>query len=662
MAEMQTAFSLQRRRSGVNYPSPFFDIASTYVPPSVKEMFKWCRFYYYSHSVVSPIIQKMSEYPITGLIYQYTMNEDEGEDTALPMKSKEIWKKLMESTLHIKSKLIELLLDYNTYGNAFISVLYPFKRYLTCPSCQNKIPIEKASYKWKDLKFKGVCAECGTQVDYEVDDVQIKNRSMCRLIRWNPFNMDIDHTGPTDERTYVYKIPSKDKKSIIAGKRAWIERAPYVFIEAVRRNHDIELDPKNLFHFKRPGIADNDMGWGMPMILPIIKDAYWLQIIRKGNEAISLDHISPWRIISPAANAEVSPYVNQNLGSWKNKVEKEIQKWRQDPNHISVFPLPINAQNFGGDARLLMVKELEHQVQQQIAGGLGVPLELVFGGLSWSGSSVSLRILENHFLTDRELIDEFLNEFLVPKMQIYFRLPKITLRQTNFKMADDVQQKQLALQLNQMGKLSDTTLLGESGWEFEKELYLRNRENHMLMDEQRKTMIQQAEAAGMAQVTQMKYAAIGQVEAMRAQNMMQNEDIAKAQMAGIMPPGAEAVPQGGMGGAPGQPGAGGAPVQMAQGGVVTGPQGGGGGKSAPQGKNGQGAQKDSSMASMVKTWAQGLMSLPPEHRERTLASYEEKYPEMAKQIRSYMKELQKQTIDMRPLPEQKPPRRKSSPV
>ena len=91
---------------------------------------------------------------------------------------------------------------------------------------------------------------------------------------------------------------------------------------------------------------------------------------------------------------------------------------------------------------------------------------------------------------------------------------------------------------------------------------------------------------------------------------------------------------------------------MAKGGVVTGQQGQQGG----QQNNQPGAVQ------MVKSFAQSLMSLPPDNREAALARYEENYPEMGKMIRAHMKEIQKQNINMKPLPEQKPPRRKGSPV
>jgi hypothetical protein len=661
--------SIQRdRRGGINYPSPYFDISSTYVPPSMKEFFKWTRFFYYSHSVIHPIIDKISEYPITGLIYQV-----DGEEDKLPEKTKKNWKKLMEATLRIKSFQVEMFLDYNVYGNALASIVYPFKRYLKCRECDHRMAIDKVRYKWKDFKFRGTCEKCNHQGVFDVSDADIKNRSMCRLMRWNPFFVSIEHNPVTDERDYWYRIPNKDRKAIIQGKKMWIERTPWVFVEAVRDNKQIKLDNKNLYHMRRPTIADADMAWGMPLILPVIKDAYWLQILRKANEAIALDHVVPWRILFPAANADISPYVQQNLSSWRQRVEDEVKKWRQDPNHISIMPLPIGTQNFGGDAKLLQVWQEEKVIQQQIAGGIGVPLELVFGGLSWSGSSVSLRILENHFIRDREEMDNFLNEFLVPNLQRYFRLPKITVKQKNFKMADDVQQKQLIMQLMQMGKVSDSTVLEENNLSFQDEATKRMQEQNTSIEFQRQQMLQQAEIQGAISVVTARYQGMAQAESMKVQQAMappmpmqpQQPMQQQGQQPGG-PPQPMSQPGGQQTQKPpvNQPGAQqptqpqqplqqqqqGAPIQMAQGGVVTGP-----------GTNG-GHVQQKSYGELAKTMMTGLQRMDTDAREILLKEMEGHNMMLATMIRKQLASSKKAAIDMRPLPEQKPPNRKVGPV
>ena len=55
---------------GVNYPNPFFDIAHTYLP-TVKELFKYCRYYFLTSPLINATVFKLSEYPITDLIIDH---------------------------------------------------------------------------------------------------------------------------------------------------------------------------------------------------------------------------------------------------------------------------------------------------------------------------------------------------------------------------------------------------------------------------------------------------------------------------------------------------------------------------------------------------------------------------------------------------------------
>ena len=50
------------------YPSPFFDIGHTYLPPSTKALLRWCRYYYLTNPLINSVIHKMSEYPITEIV------------------------------------------------------------------------------------------------------------------------------------------------------------------------------------------------------------------------------------------------------------------------------------------------------------------------------------------------------------------------------------------------------------------------------------------------------------------------------------------------------------------------------------------------------------------------------------------------------------------
>src|SRR5579862_6533299 len=56
---------------GVNYPSPFFDVAHTFLPTTIKQLFKWCRYYFLTNPLINATVFKLSEYPVTDIIIEH---------------------------------------------------------------------------------------------------------------------------------------------------------------------------------------------------------------------------------------------------------------------------------------------------------------------------------------------------------------------------------------------------------------------------------------------------------------------------------------------------------------------------------------------------------------------------------------------------------------
>ena len=55
---------------GITYPSPFFDISSTYLPRTIKSLYQWCKFYFWTNPLINAICSKLAEYPITDIILE----------------------------------------------------------------------------------------------------------------------------------------------------------------------------------------------------------------------------------------------------------------------------------------------------------------------------------------------------------------------------------------------------------------------------------------------------------------------------------------------------------------------------------------------------------------------------------------------------------------
>jgi hypothetical protein len=330
----------------------------------------------------------MAEYPITPLIFDEEMSQLRGH-----------WENIVENLLRLRPFQIEVGLDYFCYGNAFVSIHWPFLKYLICGSCKDEVLIQRANYKFRNLKYWHMsCEKCNTTGEAKVRDHNIRNLKGIKLIRWNPEHVKVEHNDVTGETDYFFDMPTVTKNDILMGKRHIVETVPHVFIEAMRSNRQIKFTPDNMFHLKRPTIAQKDMGWGMPLILPVLKDTYYLQILRKAQEAIAHQHIVPLRILFPQGGDASRALLHDRPRHVAPAHRGRDRKWRQDPNYIPVLPLPIGNEVIGGEGKALMLHQEMRAWSEQIVAGMHVPIEFVFGGLQYSGSNVSMRMLENQFL------------------------------------------------------------------------------------------------------------------------------------------------------------------------------------------------------------------------------------------------------------------------
>lgn len=517
----------------LRYPSPFFDIGHTFLPSTFDQLLKWCRYYFLVNPLINAVTYKMAEYPITPLIF-----EVEDVDT------RKKWETISENLLKLRAFQIEVGLDYFCYGNAFVTRHFPFNKYLICTNCKHEVLITKAAYKFRNLKYHLACEKCDTTSEAKVYDHYVKNLKGIKLIRWNPEYVRPEHNELTGHTDFFLQVPQVIKNDILLGKRHIVETIPHIYIEALQQSKALRFTDDSVFHLKRPTIAQKDMGWGMPLILPVLKDTYYLQILRKAQEAIAQQHIVPLRLLFPqAAGATSDPYSTTDLGMWRKRIEAEISKWRADANYIPILPLPIGNETIGGEGKALMLHQEMRAWSEQIVAGMHVPIEFVFGGLQYSGSNVSMRMLENQFLGYRLMQHVLVNDFILGGIADYMGWPRPQTRFKRFKMADDLQRSALVFQLNQAMKISDTTLLDDMDYDIVQEEKFKYVELGKQMANQRRMQLAAAALQGEVAVVSAKYQVL-------AQRLMQELGIDPAQAQGeggqgqqppqVQPPGQEA--------------------------------------------------------------------------------------------------------------------------
>lgn len=482
-------------RGRVRYPSPFFDLSQQYIPPTVKELFKWVYFYVTNNSFLGPALQKIAKYPVTDLVF-------EDSDSGVV----QTWSTIMNNTLQIKTFNMEVNLDLTSYGNAFVTMHYPFTRLLECPHCKTRSPWKAVQKRVDNLVVKGKCPKCSNEGAMKIVDIPFKSVENMRLIRINPEYIDIKYNETTGKHTYLYSIPDRLKKQIMAGDPDILEDTPQVYLESIKQKRKIKLSAENIFHLKNPTLAGKDMGWGMPRIAAALKDLYYYYVLRRAQEAIMNEHIIPFDVLFPQASGKMDPYTNTDLSSWKKQMEKELANRRRDPNYKAIMPFPVGFQRIGGDGKALMLTPEMDFLSKTIIGACGIPQEFVFGGtMNWSGSSVALRTLENDFLHQRSQLLQ-MDIWVVERTRIYLNMsaPK-SCRFTDFKMADDIQRQQIMVNMASNGKLPWEDLHREFGRDPEVVRKKLSEEAEFDSSLLRMKLLRDAESQAQAQQVQLRF-------------------------------------------------------------------------------------------------------------------------------------------------------------
>lgn len=496
------------RGSGiVKYPNPFITLSSNYTPITIKQLFRWTSYFFMTSPIINPIIWNLSEYPITQIVV------DENDE-----KFKLTWQEVIENVLMLRSFMVKVGLDYHTYGNCIIYISFPIQKYLRCLNCKKREKIENCKYKFINMHFRLECKACqAVSEKAQVEDAAEQDIKRIKLMRINPELIDIECNEITGHRDYFITLPQYLKNQIKMGLGYVIENIPQNYIDVVREDKKLKLKPGEFFHLERPTISNKDLGWGRPLIEPILGMNYQLQTLIKAQEAILNGYILPLRVIfaqPPDGNAP--PTATANLARFNSLMVRELERHRMDPNHIVISPIPVGSQIVGAEGKSLTLYQEIEAAANIICNGMGVPLELWKGGLSWTGSNMSLKLLENKFLIYRNQMLQLCRDFILKKICLFMNKPAPKISFSDFRMADDLQRSALLFQLFQSQAFSGNSLLQSLGHDYTKEQKFIQDERNKTITDQKKMQLATADIQGQAQLISADYALQAQKKQMMA--------------------------------------------------------------------------------------------------------------------------------------------------
>ena len=590
------------------FPDPFMDYASTVMPENIRDALRYCEFIFHSNSMIREAARRVLSYFITEIEIRAVNGKNMGDD------EKQKYLSFLNDTLDIKTVLHSVGLDFLCYGNSFTTLIIPFRRYLYCPKCSLDVPLKQVinnpafGFKWKMPDFQANCPRCKYTGTWKRVDRRTNEPEEVRVRRWPAVEMEVRYDPVRDNRDYLWRIPEDYRMQVRRGDPQVLETVPWEIIEAISSNGFLLFDKKAVHHMYEPTLSGvRSRGWGISRTLINFRHAWYVQVLHRYNEAIALDYVIPFRVLTPAPQSSSmpeagDPLMNMDLGGLRGQVQAMLRKRRRDPAAWHFLSTPIQYNMMGGEARNLAPTDLLESGVNMLLNGFGMPAELYKGTLSLQAALPAIRLFESSW----QYLIHCLNNFLTETTKAVgdaFGWEPATCRLIKPSMLDDVQLIMSKMQLMQAQQVSQTGVLRSMGMDFKEE-------QRQILDEQR---FMQEEQAKMQQ--SMEDSSLMEQMAPSVTNQFMQNMQAQAQGGQPAPQGAQPPP----GPAQGAPQGGGAPPQGPAGMAAQGMS-----IATPTGPNQKVTPQD--MQAKAQTIADQMLSMPESQRQSEMTKLKSQDP------------------------------------
>ena len=460
------------------FPNPFIDVASLSMPDSWRNALYWAEYLFSIFGTYRTAMERVISYFLTDVEIGGEVSDDE----------KDKWEEFLGDTVDVFTVLQNLLRDRICYGNALASVIVPIKRFLQCPKTGDMYPLkevynDKKTFNFeftRDMQWIATCPKTGYRGPWKVVDKTDDEEKKIRIKRWSPHEIEILHDPYTDEVSYLWRIPEDYKRLVREGNLFHLERVSLQVLNAIKHNQVFRFNPDVIFHMKEPTLAGiRNRGWGIPRVISNYRQIYYVQVLRRFNEAIALDYVMPLRLITPmprpgggggqGGGMVSSDPMQFTFGAdFRNQVKTMITSHRRDPATWQVLPYPVQYQLFGAEANSLAPRDLLDQGMETLLNDAGTPVELYKGTLQLQAAPVALRLFEStwhHLVHDA---NAFL-QWLVRQISQVMSWEAVEAKLKRVTIADDLNKQMMAAQLMIGQQLSGRSGLAAIGYDWDTE-------------------------------------------------------------------------------------------------------------------------------------------------------------------------------------------------
>lgn len=459
------------------FPDPFADISAMFAPTSMRSVFQFCDAVLMRNSLYREALRRIVAYFNTEIRVTAKGGKPLGKE------EENRYKDFLYDTLQIHSVIDQTGQDWLGWGNSFVGFSQPFRRYLWCPQCRSaeymlselSNPLHpNFSFSLSDGAFSATCPICRYSGPWERTDRLDSGLDRLRVVRWNPYYLNILYHRQSDSRRYIWSVPEDQRQNIRAGKSWFLAKTEWETIEAVRTNSNILLHDDTLCHLYDAPPATLEMGgWGLPKTLSNFGQAVVHQIYNRANQAMAWDHVVPLRVITPDPTMTRLPDAGGDpvfidRGRLAGEVGRAIARHRKDPASWSFLSHPVVAQVLGGDPTNMVAKDLIELAARDALDAVGMPQEMYRMTLTSQAAPAGMRLFQAFWTSLSHSLNRLLN-WLARKISRATGWEFVELRLEPPSYADDINRQMAKLQLMSNNLISRTTGLESVGIDLDHE-------------------------------------------------------------------------------------------------------------------------------------------------------------------------------------------------
>lgn len=493
-----------------HFADPFMDMASLAMPSTMKEALEWCEFICSANGTYASALLRVASYFVTDI---EVVAAKTGGNRKIGREERQKYLDFLNDSLGINSVLRTVAMDYMVYGTSLTSVISPFRRYLSCGQCGWELPLKKLAntsefrFEWRNYEFHAHCPKCKYSGAWSHTDRRAVDTGKIKVHRWSPHEIDILYDEPTGDKGYYWNIPEAYKQKIRRGDLFQLERAPWELLEAIKQQQGLLFDDDVVYSMTEEGLAGQQtQGWGFSRVLSNFRQAWYLQVLQRYNEAIAMDYVVPFRVITPESRqgpgGEINdPLMSMGMGTFRAQVEAMLNMRRRDPARWNVLPTPLQYQALGGDAKELAPRDLIELGESTLLSAIGVPVDFYRGSLTMQTAPAALRLFQAFWAPLVHGLNRFLAHTTDKVGQIMGWEP-VVCRLKRVTHADDLNRQMAKLQLMMGGQTSRTSGLASVDMDFEEEERRKIEEEKIVAELQEDAQEDLEQAAVMSEMSQ----------------------------------------------------------------------------------------------------------------------------------------------------------------